>query len=196
MKALEYPRGATPIDPEELEGLRLSHVTTREELNRWEHENISEAMRWLERRRQKAEILNEEFVRALHKRMLGKVWRWAGQFRRTNKNIGVHWAQIPLELKPLLDDTKYWIEHETYSPDEIAARFHHRMVLIHPFPNGNGRHARLIADVLLVDVLRREPFTWGKTDLNTAGNVRDAYIAALRAADNHDYNPLLDFVRL
>lgn len=194
MKALEYPRGATPI--EELEGLRLSHVTTREELNRWEHENISEAMRWLERRRQKAEILNEEFVRALHKRMLGKVWRWAGQFRRTNKNIGVHWAQIPLELKPLLDDTKYWIEHETYSPDEIAARFHHRMVLIHPFPNGNGRHARLIADVLLVDVLRREPFTWGKTDLNTAGNVRDAYIAALRAADNHDYNPLLDFVRL
>ncbi len=196
MKALEYPRGATPIDPEELEGLRLSHVTTREELNRWEHENISEAMRWLERRRQKAEILNEEFVRALHKRMLGKVWRWAGQFRRTNKNIGVHWAQIPLELKPLLDDTKYWIEHETYSPDEIAARFHHRMVLIHPVPNGNGRHARLIADVLLVDVLRREPFTWGKTDLNTAGNVRDAYIAALRAADNHDYNPLLDFVRL
>jgi Fic-DOC domain mobile mystery protein B len=101
-----------------------------------------------------------------------------------------------LELKPLLDDTKYWIEHETYSPDEIAARFHHRMVLIHPVPNGNGRHARLIADVLLVDVLRREPFTWGKTDLNTAGNVRDAYIAALRAADNHDYNPLLDFVRL
>lgn len=196
MKALEYPRGATPIDPEELEGLRLSHVATREELNRWKHENISEAMRWLERRRQKAEILNEEFVRALHKRMLGKVWRWAGQFRRTNKNIGVHWAQIPLELKPLLDDTKYWIEHETYSPDEIAARFHHRMVLIHPFPNGNGRHARLIADVLLVDVLRREPFTWGKTDLNTAGNVRDAYIAALRAADNHDYNPLLDFVRL
>lgn len=194
MKALEYPRGATPI--EELEGLRLSHVTTREELNRWEYENISEAMRWLERRRQKAEILNEEFVRALHKRMLGKVWRWAGQFRRTNKNIGVHWAQIPLELKPLLDDTKYWIEHETYSPDEIAARFHHRMVLIHPVPNGNGRHARLIADVLLVDVLRREPFTWGKTDLNTAGNVRDAYIAALRAADNHDYNPLLDFVRL
>jgi fido (protein-threonine AMPylation protein) len=95
MKALEYPRGATPIDPEELEGLRLSHVTTREELNRWEHENISEAMRWLERRRQKAEILNEEFVRALHKRMLGKVWRWAGQFRRTNKNIGVHWAQFP-----------------------------------------------------------------------------------------------------
>lgn len=93
MKALEYPRGATPI--EELEGLRLSHVTTREELNRWEHENISEAMRWLERRRQKAEILNEEFVRALHKRMLGKVWRWAGQFRRTNKNIGVHWAQFP-----------------------------------------------------------------------------------------------------
>lgn len=190
------PEGATLLDPDELEGLKIKTITTRGELDRWEQENINAAIEWLSSRRNKADILNESFVRKLHEKMFGKVWTWAGMFRRTNKNIGVDKTLIGIELRNLLDDVKYWIENKTYEPDEIAARFHHRMVFIHPFPNGNGRHARLIADVLLTDVLGLEPFTWGNGDLVHTGDVRHHYIEALRAADGHDYEPLKTFVRM
>lgn len=190
------PEGATPLDPDELEGLKIKTITTRSELDRWEQENINAAIDWLSSRRNKAEILNESFVRKLHEKMFAKVWTWAGTFRSTNKNIGVDKTLIGIELRNLLDDVKYWIENKTYEPDEIAARFHHRMVFIHPFSNGNGRHARLIADVLLTDVLGLESFTWGNGDLVHTGDVRHHYIEALRAADGHDYGPLKTFVRM
>lgn len=191
---ISYPDGATPLSSDEKEGLKLSHITTREELNRWEQQNIADAYDWLERSRKK-EILSQQFLMTLHKKMLGKVWVWAGEFRKTNKNIGVDWPQIPMNTRNLLDDVQYWIEHETYPPDEIAARFHHRLVEIHLFPNGNGRHARMAADYLLEKEFEREPFSWGSGNLMDQGDVRTKYINSLRAADQRDYSSLLEFVR-
>ncbi|MCG8531304.1 MAG: mobile mystery protein B [Desulfovibrionales bacterium] len=194
MNHFEYPEGATPLDPDEMEGLKLSHITTRGELDRWEQENINDAMDWLERRR-KGDILTETFVLKLHSQMFGKVWGWAGKYRQSGKNIGVDWTTISVELRKLLGDVQYWIENGTYDSDEIAARFHHRLVAIHLFANGNGRHARLMADTLLTEVLKQEPFSWGKDNLSKDGDVRKRYIKALKKADNHEYQPLFDFVR-
>lgn len=190
----DYPAGATPLDPDEVEGLLLSHITNRKELDRWEQDNIAEAETWALRRKPK-DLLSVDFVCRLHKRMFATVWKWAGEFRRSGKNIGVEFWSIGPALKNLLDDVKTWIELNGYPPDEIAARFHHRLVSIHLFANGNGRHARLMADLLLVHLLSRPRFTWGRESLAQAGECRQRYIAALQAADRHDYAPLLAFVR-
>ncbi|MDR6193321.1 mobile mystery protein B [Siphonobacter sp. SORGH_AS_0500] len=194
MNAFTFPEGATPLTPEEQEGLKLKHILTRSELDRWEHENIQEAFAWLARRR-KTDILDERFVLQLHEKMFNKVWQWAGKFRRTDKNIGVSWSQVPVELRRLLDDTKAWIEFNAYSPDEIAYRFHHRLVWIHLFSNGNGRHSRLMTDVILTELLNQPLFTWGKEDLSSANAVRKQYIKALKAADQYEYTLLSEFVR-
>lgn len=189
-----YPSGATPLDANEIEGLKLGHITTREELNRFEQDNINEALQWLKSRR-KSDILTEKFVKALHKKMFGKVWRWAGSFRKSGKNIGVDWPQISAQLHTLLQDVRYWIEHKTYSEDEIAVRFHHRLVWIHLFANGNGRHARLMTDILLKEVLKQKPFIWNISNMDVDDQIRSLYLDALRKADSHDYSMLLDFVR-
>lgn len=194
MRHFDYAPGATPLDPDEIDGLKLRHITTRSELDRWEQENIQDAMAWLERRR-KSDILTENFICQLHEKMFGKVWKWAGKFRRTNKNIGIEWPYVAPQLRQLLDDARIWVEHSSYAPDEIAYRLHHQLVWIHLFPNGNGRHARLMADVLLSEVFKLDTFTWGSSNLNDAAEIRKVYIGALRAADNHDYSLLQDFVR-
>lgn len=182
----------TPLTAEEKTGLIPSYITTRGELNEAEQANILAAQHWgLARKR---EVLDERFLLQLHKRMFGKVWDWAGTFRLTERNIGIVPYRIGSELRTLVDDTRYWMEHATFAPDEIAARFHHRLVLIHPFPNGNGRHGRFAAD-LLARQLGRPLFSWGAGDLIGTGETRKRYVAALRAADNHDLSPLLDFVR-
>jgi Fic-DOC domain mobile mystery protein B len=190
----DYPEGATPLDPDEAQGLLLSHITSRNELDRWEQENISEAEAWAFRRMPRV-ILTEGFIKRLHKRMFGTVWRWAGKKRDTGKNIGVPVWQIDSELHNLCADCSTWIEHNAYPADEIAVRFHHRLTAIHPFPNGNGRHARLMTDILLVHLLSQPRFSWGSGNLVNAGECRKQYIAALRAADRHDYEQLLKFVR-
>lgn len=194
MTLWDYPDGATPLDLDEAEGLIPEHITRRRELDEWEQRNIINAISWLEKTRP-SDILNETFIRELHRRMFNLVWHWAGTFRTTDKNIGGEWYQIRPRLKNLCDDTKVWIENETESPDEIAVRFHHRLVQIHPFPNGNGRHARLLTDLLLENILDRPRFTWGSANLTSPGEARERYIAALQAADNHDYQPLLTFAR-
>ena len=183
----------TPITPEEREGLIPTYVTTRRELNEAEQININNGDRWAFARRRRS-ILDEGFLLRLHKEMLGKVWRWAGKYRTTDRNIGVDLWQIEPELRGLLNDVRYWIEHQTYSPDEITARFHHRLVSIHPFPNGNGRHARLAADLLALQ-LGIPRFTWGSANLVEEAETRRRYVAALRAADAHDIEPLLTFAR-
>lgn len=190
----DYPDGATPLDPNEIEGLLLSHISTRSELDRWEQDNIMEGEAWAFARKQ-TDILSEGFICRLHKRMFGSVWRWAGKFRRSDKNIGGPWWNVPTELKNLCDDVTVWIESGSYLPDEIAARFHHRLVAIHLFPNGNGRHARTITDLLLVQRLGQSRFSWGSGNLVDAGECRRRYIEALRAADQYDYEPLMEFVR-
>lgn len=191
---LDSSDGATPLDPNEIEGLRLGHIATRAELDRWEQDNITEGEAWAFARKQK-DLLSDGFIRRLHKRMFGTVWRWAGQFRKSDKNIGGPWWKIPTELQKLCEDVAVWIESGSYPPDEIAARFHHRLVAIHLFPNGNGRHARTMTDLLLVQRLGRPRFSWGSGNLVDAGECRRRYIDALRAADRYDYQPLMDFVR-
>ena len=184
--------GQTPLTPEELEGLIPSHITLRGELNEAEQINIVEAQSWGYKRNRS--VLSLKFLNDLHKRMFGTVWKWAGQYRKTGKNIGVDAYMIQIALKELVDDVTYWIEHSTYVPDEIAARFHHRLVFIHPYPNGNGRHARMAADLLLRS-MGQAAFTWGSKNLTDPGTTRSEYIAALRAADGHDYAALFKFVR-
>lgn len=192
----QEPDDATPLEPHEREGLLQTWITHRSDLNEAEQENIVEGAAWARgRRRLRLEqMLTEDFMRTLHKRMFGDVWRWAGTFRTTERNIGVQAYRIGMELTSLLGDTRYWIEHETFPLEEIAIRFHHRLVAIHPFPNGNGRHARLAAD-LLIQRLGGEPFSWGGGSLADVGELRALYVSALRAADNHDIGPLLEFAR-
>ena len=183
---------ATDLSPEEREGLIPSYITTRAELNEAEQGNILAAREWAFSR--KRDVIDEAFLKNLHKRMYGKVWTWAGEHRTTGKNIGIDAYQIPIELKNLLDDVRFWIDHKTYSADEIGAHFHHRLTFIHCYPNGNGRHARMATDLLLV-FIGDQPFTWGNVSLIDPGETRDAYIAALHAADKHDIAPLVAFVR-
>src|SRR5947208_15544430 len=170
-----------------------AHIAYRSELNEDEQENIARAQDWALGRRRR-DLLSEKYIKDLHKRMLGDVWRWAGKFRTTERNLGIPYYEIPVALRQLLDDVKAWIELGSHPPDEIAVRFHHRLVQIHPFPNGNGRHARLMADLLVMQ-LGGEQFSWGSANLQDAGAVRQRYIAALQAADDHDIGPLLAFAR-
>lgn len=183
------PEGATPLDNDEAADLLPTHIHTRAELNAWEQQNILAAATWA--RSTRSSVLDVPFIRELHRRMFNETWIWAGRFRTSDKNIGVHWNAIATEVKLLVDDGRYWVEHQTYSMDEIALRLHHRLVKIHPFPNGNGRHARLWCDIL-VRRHDRPVFPWTNGVLNQSGARRRAYIAALRAADNLDYGPLFD----
>tara|TARA_B100001989_G_scaffold246841_1_gene218241 strand:+ start:232 stop:828 length:597 start_codon:yes stop_codon:yes gene_type:complete len=182
----------TPLTEEEKEGLIPSYISTRAELNQAEQRNIVKAELWAQSK--KRNPLDVTFLKNLHKRMYNEVWEWAGEFRKSERNIGIDAYRISSELAQLISDVQYQIDHNSFPPDEIAARFHHRLVLIHPFPNGNGRHSRLATDILL-NFLKEEQFTWGAGDLTARGDIRSKYIAALRAADNHDYEPLMKFVR-
>jgi Fic-DOC domain mobile mystery protein B len=192
----QEPEDATPLQPNEREGLLQTWITHRRDLNEAEQENIVEGAAWVRGRRRVPleRMLSEDFIRTLHKRMFGDVWELAGTFRTTERNIGVGAYRIGVELAGLLSDILYWIEHETFQPDEIAIRFHHRLVAIHPFPNGNGRHARLAAD-LLIERLGGERFSWGGGGLGDVGELRARYVATLCAADNHDIAPLMEFAR-
>lgn len=192
--SMDYPDGATPLEYDEMEGLLLTHITTHAELDRWEMDNINQAFQWADQLKHK-NIMNEDFICLLHKKMFGNVWKWAGHFRKTDKNIGVPWIEVAVELKLLIDDANAWLEFGTYQPDEFAVRFHHRLVYIHPFANGNGRHARLIADLILEKLFGKPPFTWGNAILTKQGESRSAYINALKSADDHDYSLLMQFVR-
>jgi Fic-DOC domain mobile mystery protein B len=190
---VEFAEGQTPLNTDELLGL-IPPITRHNELNELEQLNIIAAEGSLFARRPPTALLDEKYILRVHKRMFGEVWRWAGKFRSSDKNIGCPWPALPVELRMLLGDVKFWIEAEIYLPDEIGVRFHHRLVAIHLFPNGNGRHARMMADLLAVR-LGRPRFSWGSTHLDKAGDVRRRYIDALRATDNHDIAPLLIFAR-
>ena len=192
------PDGATPLSDEDVEGLIPTHVATRSDLDEVEFDNIVTALAWARTRAARMvpeDLLTYRFVFELHRRMFSDVWTWAGTQRRRETNIGVDPAQIVEQVKVVVDDARYWHEVGTFPRDEIAVRLHHRLVAVHPFPNGNGRCTRLLADLYLMAC--REPgLTWGGTDdLGDAGTARTTYLHALRSADLHDYEPLLAFAR-
>ena len=191
----QYAPGATPLDPDEGAGLVPSHITTQADLNAWEQANILQAVRWVARQK-KRDLLTEGFVRDLHRRMFDQTWKWAGTFRQSNKNIGVDWTQVAVKLRNLLDNTRFQIDHKVFEPDELVVRFHHQLVWVHAFPNGNGRHARLMADVL-AQQLGRPRMTWGGADVElvSMGTVRDRYLKALREADQGQWSALIAFAR-
>lgn len=193
---LEYINGQTPLDEDEKEGLLIPTIATREELDEFEQRNIEEAIQWLLSKSFTAErILTDKFVRNLHKRMFDDVWAWAGDFRKTDKNLGIDKWQIPMALKALCDDALFWVVSETYPPDEIAIRFKHRIVSIHCFPNGNGRHSRLMGDAIVDKIFKKPMFSWGASNLMQEGDTRRSYLQALKKADNSNYKPLLEFAR-
>lgn len=186
--------GNSPLSQEELDDLIPETITSQGELNEWEQLNIVDARKWAFSKKHK-DLLSTTFICILHKRMFENVWKWAGDFRNTAKNIGIDWTEIRIESKKLCDDCSFWLENQTYPIDEIAARFHHRLVSIHPFPNGNGRHARMIADLILVDAGANE-FSWGGgIDRSSNDEIRMEYLDCIYAADKGDYSSLLKFVR-
>jgi Fic-DOC domain mobile mystery protein B len=182
----------TPLEAEEREQLIPSYITLRRELNEAEQVNIADAAKWLASR--KRDALDEKFLRNLHRRMFGKVWKWAGDYRKTSRNIGVEAWRIPMDVAQAIDNAKFWVANGTYSPDEVAVRFSHRLVAIHPFPNGNGRFSRMVGD-LLAQQLGQTRFSWGSVNLDDPNETRQAYVTALRAADAHDFNALIVFAR-
>lgn len=191
----DYAPGATPLDPDEAAGLVPTHITTHADLNAWEQANILQGDRWALRQK-KRELLDEGFVRDLHWHMFDRTWQWAGRFRQSDKNIGVNWMQVAVKLRNLLDNTRYQVDLRVFSADEIAVRFHHQLVWIHPFPNGNGRLARLMADLLAMR-LGQPRLTWGgrAAALTAAGVLRERYLQALRAADRGQVQDLMAFAR-
>ena len=193
---LEYIKGQTPLEEDEKEGLKIKTISTRSELNEFEQANIEQAIEWsLKINPPYEEILSITFIKDVHKKMFSKVWSWAGKFRKTNKNIGVDKYQIEIELIKLMNDCKFWIKNKSFSEDEIAIRFKHRLVKIHPFPNGNGRHSRLCADILISKVFRKKVFTWGSKNITNQGQTRMKYLNAIYEADKENIKPLIKFAR-
>lgn len=194
---MEYPPGATPLNPDEVAGLKLTYISTQRELNAAEQDNILQGQTWAFSKKRK-NVLTEKFARELHGKMFGHVWKWAGTYRTSDKSIGVPWFKIPEEMLKTLADASYWVTYESYPLDEIGARFHHRLVWIHPFPNGNGRWARVATDLLMIG-LGGERFTWGAAkhaaSLDEHGETRKAYLHALKMADAKKFGELIAFIR-
>jgi Fic-DOC domain mobile mystery protein B len=193
---LVYIDGQTPLDEEEKEGLLISTISTREELDEFEQYNIEKAIQWIySRKLKKEQLLSEKFIKELHKKMYGDVWRWAGKFRTSQKNLGVESYKIATELKILMDDCLFWIENNTFGSVEIAVRFKHKLVSIHCFSNGNGRHSRLMADLIMEKVFGKPILGWGGNNLIQQNNTRDFYIKAVKLADKNEFQTLIEFAQ-
>lgn len=194
---LSYNGDQSALSEEEKEALKIKGITTHSELDEFEQKNIENALKWLSGKKiSLGVLLSEKFIKDLHRQMLGSVWSWAGHFRKSDKNIGATpWHQIPVAVGYLLQNVNYWLEHKSFSEEEIAVRFHHGLVLIHPFPNGNGRLCRLLADLMLEKIFKKPVFVWGDDNLRSDNGNRKEYIAALHEADAGNFERLLKFAR-
>ena len=192
---LTYQDGQTPLDPEQINGLKIKTISTQQQLNEFEQTNINEALQWLNSKRKINNVLSEEFMIQLHKRMLGMVWKWAGQFRKTETNIGIDWTRISMELRILMDDAKYWVEQQTFLPDEIAIRFKHRLVSIHCSISRSGRRSWVMAELISCHRSALNKFSWGNSSLVDSTEQRKMYLKALQLADNGDFSQLIKFAR-
>ena len=187
--------GQTPLEEEEKEGLLIKSIATKEELDEFEQQNIEQALLWTMSRKMKPEVLfSEKFMCRLHKEMFGEVWKWGGKFRTSEKNLGIESWKISIDLKTLCDDALFWVKNEVYSPDETAIRFKHRLVSIHCLPNGNGRHSRLLADLIAEKIFGVPPFSWGMKKDSTKSSRQD-YLKAIKLADQNIYEELIKFAR-
>lgn len=192
--SFQYTPGQTPLDENEKRGLKIASISLQKELDEFEQLNIEKALEWIIRTKPKQDRnLSEQFVKDLHRKMFNEVWTWGGQFRKSNKNLGIKWPQIPAELQVLLDDTQYQIVNQIFPPEEVAIRFKHRIVSIHCFPNGNGRHSRLMADIIMEFIFKEPPFTWHRSNIIEANDIRKKYIEALQQADQNNITPLIEF---
>jgi Fic-DOC domain mobile mystery protein B len=192
---INYTQGQTPLDDEERKGLKILSISNRQELDEYEQNNIEVAIEYFYRRRiSLTDFLTEKFIRKVHYIMFNQVWSWAGYFRLSDKSIGVSWSSIPIELKVLMDDCNFWVKEKIFSDKEIAVRYSHRIVKIHPFVNGNGRHSRLLADLMMEKIFNKNLFSWANIKFESKKDIRLQYIQALRQADQGNYNPLLEFV--
>jgi len=193
---IEYIEGQTPLDEDEKEGLLVRTISTKGELDEFEQLNIQSAIEWsLKTKVDKTQFLSEDFLMLIHKKMFGEVWAWAGTKRKTNKNIGVDKTQISIEIRKLIDDCNFWINHNSFGDEEIAIRFSHRLVKIHLFPNGNGRHSRLVADIMISKLFNKPVFSWGHSDLSKKNSTRKEYLDAIYKADKDDFKPLIEFAK-
>lgn len=193
---INYKDGQTPLSEEEKEGLLIKSITTHQELDEFEQMNIERAIEWTLIKKFKMEyVLSEKFIKELHYKMFNNVWEWAGKFRLSEKNLGVKFHRIGTELKQLNDDCAFWVKNQTFSEEEIAIRYKHRIVYIHCFPNGNGRHSRLMADIIISHLFNKNVFTWSSASLVNGGEQRTTYLNAIKEADKHDIKPLIDFAK-
>ena len=189
----DYKDGQTPLSEEEREELKIKSIASHQELDEFEQQNIEAALSWLMKKNISSELfLSEKFIKELHKKMFGSVWLWAGTFRKSEKNIGIDWRTIAVSLKNLFDDCSYWLENKIFSEEEIAIRFKHRVVFIHPFPNGNGRLSRLMADIMMEKIFKKPVFSWGGININTDNKL---YLKAIREADQGNFKPLIEFAK-
>lgn len=192
MPLIENVPGATPID--DISDLIPTHITTRSELNEWEAANILKAVqKYLTAKKRRA--IDIDWLKKVHKDMFDETWKWAGKFRKSNFNLGSDWHNIQEEMAKLIGDLNYWrTQTGELGEFEQSVWLHHRLVKIHPFVNGNGRHARLVADCFLYSHGHKLPI-WPDKQLIDASEVRKEYITALQAADKGDYGLLESFTR-
>ncbi len=191
-----YIEGQTPLDEDEREGLCDKTIESQSELDEREQGNIINAREWvIDISPNLDEILSEDFMKRVHKKMFGDVWKWAGKYRSTNKNLGADKFEISIELRKVFDDCRFWIVNKSFSAEEIAVRFKHRVVVVHPFPNGNGRHSRLMGDIMISKYFKHSAFSWSSKGLIAAGEARKQYLSALRKADSGSYDDLVKFAR-
>ncbi|RLA29618.1 MAG: mobile mystery protein B [Gammaproteobacteria bacterium] len=190
---------ASDVTVHDRSGLLLSSSPppSDEDINQAELVGIVEATDWAKKTRLSPNEV--KFWQRLHAQMFGQVWSWAGEWRQHEPNIGVPPQDIQPDMKNLQDDLAFWLSEKCdMAALELIARFHHRLVYIHPFSNGNGRWGRLITDVLAARVLGMTPLTWargghGLRDIES--DERKKYIATIKAADKGEFGPLMEYLK-
>jgi Fic-DOC domain mobile mystery protein B len=172
--------------------LLVPSLSTRSQLLEIEQMSIHAARLWAMRPRnlEAGEIFTEKFLIELHRRMFTGIWRGAGRYRKSIAATGWEPSRIAEGVRLFLDDADGWARYSTYPIHECAVRLHHRLISIRPWSNGNGRHARLMADVA-VAAQGEAALTWGSR--TAPGSARTRYVEAIGAADGGDLGPLVEF---
>jgi Fic-DOC domain mobile mystery protein B len=191
----DQPEGATPLD--DISGLLRRDITTRGQLDEAETLNILGAVDWIERGRLR-DVFTVDFYERLHSRMYDDVWEWAGDLRSVTgarPNIGVPPEMVPIELGRVAMEFNWeWQNSDQTNLLPFIAKYHHALVWVHPFNNGNGRWSRLACDVVMKRLAKKPLITWATDTLNVDSGERSQYINALKMADDFDLAPLVEYL--